>query len=72
MFSVVRNNIKEVSSSAHLCPFKLRGRRSCWVNRLMNQFCRVSRRLFSHREEGVGKNSRGRLRAKAISGIPRR
>jgi len=72
MFSVMRNSISEVSSRAHLCPPRLRGSRSCWVNRLINQFCRVSKRLFSHRGEGVGNNSRGRLKARTTSGIPRR
>ena len=69
---MVRNNIREVSSKAHLCPLGFRGRRSCWVNRLMNQFCRVSRRLSSHRGEGAGKSNSGRQRARATNGIPRK
>lgn len=37
----------------------------------MNQLWSVSRRLFSHREVGVGNRSHGRRRAKAIRGMPR-
>ncbi len=54
MLSVIRNNIRDAKIRAHLCPPVFRGRRSCWVNRLMNQPWRVSRRLFNHREDGVG------------------
>jgi hypothetical protein len=36
MFRVIRNSIREVSRAAHLWPPKLSGKRSCWVNRLIN------------------------------------
>ena len=54
MFRVIRNSIREVKIRAHLWPPRFRGRRSCWVKRLMNQFCSVRRRLFNHRAVGVG------------------
>lgn len=41
------------------------------MKRQTNQFCRVKSRLFSHREEGVGKRSQGNKRARAINGMPR-
>lgn len=72
MLRVIRNNIRDVSIRAHLCPPRLIGRRSCWVNRLINQFCSVKRRLVRHRAVGVGKRIHGRRRAKAIKGIPRK
>lgn len=71
IFNVIRNNIKDVRMRAHLCPPGFKGRRSCCVNRLMNQLCRVISRLFNHREEGVGKRIQGKLRARAIRGIPK-
>lgn len=37
VFRVIRKIISEVSNTAHLCPPVFKGRRSCWVNRLMNQ-----------------------------------
>lgn len=37
----------------------------------MNQFCRVSTRLFIQREEGVGNMIQGIKIAKAINGIPK-
>lgn len=46
------------------------GRRSCRVNIPRNQFCRVNKRLFSHREEGVGRRIQGSSRASAIRGMP--
>ena len=42
------------------------------MNRLINHPWRVRTRLFSHRAEGVGYRTHGRLRARAIRGIPRR
>lgn len=54
MLIVSKNSISDVSKIAHLCPPILIGKKSCCVNRLMNQFWRVSSRLFNHREEGVG------------------
>lgn len=68
---VIRNAIKEANIKAHLCPPMLRGRRSCWVNRLINQFCRVKRRLLAHRLVGVGYRTQGRSRARAIRGMPK-
>lgn len=40
------------------------------MKRLINQVCKVSRRLFSHRLVGVGKISQGVIIAKVIRGIP--
>ena len=71
IFRVIRNSIKEVSITAHLWPPRFKGRRSCWVNRLINHPCSVIRRLFSHRAEGVGKRIHGRVSATAMSGMPR-
>lgn len=34
---VIRNNIKDVNRTAHLWPPGLSGRRSCCVNRFINQ-----------------------------------
>lgn len=51
---VIRKTIREVRIRAHLCPFIFKGMRICWVNRLMNQPWRVSRRLLSHRVDGEG------------------
>ena len=48
MFNVIRKIIKEAKSAAHLWPPGLRGRRSCWVKRPINQPWRVSRRLLNH------------------------
>lgn len=53
-FVVNKNSIRDVSIIAHLCPPTFSGRRSCCVNRLTNQPCRVRTRLFSHRDVGVG------------------
>lgn len=72
MLREIRNSIKEVNKMAHLWPPKLRGRRSCCVNRLMNQLCRASKRLFNHRDVGVGKRIHGRVNARAIRGMPRK
>ena len=69
---MIRKSIREHRRRAHLWPPRLIGSRSCWVKRLMNQFWSASRRLFSHRVEGVGKRIQGRLRARAIRGIPRK
>lgn len=41
------------------------------MNRLINQFCNVSTRLFIHREEGVGNMIQGIIMAKAINGTPK-
>lgn len=68
---VIRNSIRDVRIKAHLWPPRFKGNKSCWVNRLINQFCRVISRLLSHRAEGVGKRIQGRLRARAIRGIPK-
>lgn len=38
----------------------------------MNQLCRVSSRLFSHRVVGLGKSAHGSVNARAIRGIPRK
>lgn len=54
MLMVIKNNIKDVSKTAHLWPPGFNGRSSCWVKRLINHPCKVSTRLFSHREVGVG------------------
>lgn len=70
MLIVIRKIIREVSKRAHLWPPKLRGRRICWVKRLINQFWSVKSRLLIQRGEGVGKRIHGRARASAISGIP--
>lgn len=67
---VMRKTIREVNSTAHLWPPVFRGRRSCWVNRLINQPCRLDRRLFSQRGDGEGNKTQGRVRAIAIKGIP--
>ena len=45
VFSVTINNIKGISSSVHLCLPKLRGRRSCQVNRSMVRSSRSSPRI---------------------------
>lgn len=42
------------------------------MNRLINQFWRVRRRLVRHRAVGVGKRIHGRRRARAIRGIPKK
>lgn len=47
------------------------GRSSWLVNRLINQLWSVKKRLFIHRDVGVGNNSQGRRRARAIRGMPR-
>lgn len=67
----IRKSIKDAKRAAHLCPPGLIGRRSCCVKRARSQPCKVKRRLFSHRLVGEGKRSQGRVRARAISGIPR-
>ena len=54
IFRVIRNTISEVNRAAHLWPPRLMGSRSCWVKRFMNQLCRVSVRLLSHRLGAVG------------------
>lgn len=66
----MRKSIKEVRRVAHLCPPMLRGVRSCWVNRLINQPWRVKRRLLSQRSEGVGRRIHGRVKARRIKGTP--
>lgn len=71
MFRDIKNNIKDANIRAHLCPGRFTGRKSSRVSRPINQFWRVSIRLFSHRVVGVGKSSQGRVRAKAIKGMPR-
>ncbi len=71
MLREMRNSMSEVKRTAHLWPPKLRGRRSCWVKRLINQFWRANIRLFSHRGDGVGNRIQGRVRARAIKGMPR-
>lgn len=72
MFSEIRKSIKEVSRTAHLCPGRLTGMKSSWANRPMNQFCRVSSRLFNQRVVGVGNRIQGRVKARAIRGMPRK
>lgn len=70
-FRVIRKVIREARRAAHLWPGEFTGKRSWWVTRFRNQFCRVKRRLVSHWDEGVGKRSQGRIVAIAIRGIPR-
>lgn len=70
MLSVMRKSIKDVRMRAHLWPPTFRGKRSCCVNRLINQFCSVSKRLFIHRTCGAGSRIQGSVRARAIRGIP--
>ena len=41
------------------------------MNRLINQPCSVSTRLFTHRADGLGKSTQGSARANAIRGTPR-
>lgn len=72
MFREIKNSIKEASMAAHLCPGRLTGRKSSRVRRPINQFWRVSKRLFSHRVVGAGNRSQGRVRARVIKGIPRK
>lgn len=67
---VNRKSIRDVSITAHLCPPRFNGIRSCCVNRLINQLCKVSSRLFNHRCVGVGYRSQGSVNARAIRGIP--
>lgn len=54
MLSVIRKSMSEVSRAAHLWPPRLIGWNICCVNRLINQPCRVRRRLFSQRAVGLG------------------
>lgn len=68
---VIRKIIREVRRAAHLWPPRLRGRRSCWVKRLMNHPCRAKKRLLSHRVVGAGYIIQGRVIARAIRGTPR-
>jgi len=70
-FRETRKIIKEASKVAHLCPSRFKGRRSCWVNRLINHAWRESKRLFNHRVEGAGNINQGREIARAARGIPR-
>lgn len=42
------------------------------MNPLMNQPCRVRKRLFSQRAEGAGYNTHGRVRARRTIGMPRK
>lgn len=72
MFREIRKIIKEARIRAHLWPPTLTGVKSWEVKRLMNQPWRVNRRLFSHRGAGEGKRSHGRIKAKAIRGMPKR
>lgn len=37
MFMVIRKSIREANKRAHLCPPVFKGRRSCCVNRLIDQ-----------------------------------
>lgn len=67
---MMRKITREVRIAAHLWPPLFKGRRSCWVNRLINQPCRVRRRLFSQRADGLGYKDQGRVRARAIRGMP--
>lgn len=71
IFSVIKKIINEARRAAHLWPPTLRGSSSCCVKRLINHPCKVIGRLFSHRAVGVGNKIQGRVRARAISGIPR-
>lgn len=71
MFREIRNSISDANSRAHLWPPILMGANICDVNRLINQPCKVKRRLFSHREVGAGKSSHGSRSARAIRGTPR-
>lgn len=66
----IKKSISEVRRVAHLWPARLRGVRSCWVKRLINQLWSVRRRLSSQRPEGVGKRIHGKVRARMIRGIP--
>lgn len=56
--------------AAHLWPPLFKGRRSCCVNRFMNQPCRVTTRLSSQRGEAAGNRVQGRRRASPIRGTP--
>lgn len=66
-----RKIIREVSKGAHLWPPAFKGRKSWLVNRAINHPWSVKTRLFSHRAEGAGKRSHGRVKAIKIRGIPR-
>lgn len=68
----IRNTIRDVRSRAHVWPAMLRGCRSCFVTRLINQAWRAKVRLDIHRVEMFGKRIHGRRIARAISGIPMR
>ena len=72
MLIVMRNTIREASSSAHLCPPTLSGNISWLVNRLINHVWTVISRLFTHRDGGVGNSTHGSAIAMAMSGIPRK
>ena len=67
----IKNNINEANRTAHLCPGKLTGINSSRVSRPMNQFCSVNNRLLSHRVVGVGNRSQGKVKARAIKGMPK-
>lgn len=71
-FMLSRKTIIEVRRKAHLWAGALRGRRSCFVNPIMNQFKRVKSRLLVHRVDGSGKNSQGVSIARRINGVPNR
>lgn len=71
MFNVRIKIISEVRIVAHLWPPWFRGVSSCWVNVLINQFCREISRLFWYRLVGAGTKIQGRVSAIAIRGIPR-
>lgn len=65
-----RKAIKEARRKAHLWAEVFRGKRSCLVNRVKNQFWKVRRRLFIHLAEGVGNNNQGVNIAKKMRGMP--
>lgn len=71
ILSEIKKIINEARIVAHLWPPRLIGRKSWCTNCLMNQFCRVRRWFFTQREEGAGKRTQGKVRARAIRGIPR-
>lgn len=68
--TVIRNNISAVKIEAHLWPPVFKGCISWWVNCLINQVCRVNRRLLSQRLVGVRNINQGVMIARAIRGNP--
>lgn len=70
-FMLSRKAIREVKRKAHLWAGIFRGRRSCLVNEVKNQFWEVIRRLLTHLAEGAGNSSQGVSIARKIRGMPR-